>query len=517
MRSRTRSNNRKFVSNPLWQPTQVRDIPIDIVGSNTFGRYPKQSIAATYNMIVSTTPDGDALVPYAGYQKVLQILTGGAQGRALFSSEKAQKLIAVVGNQVFTIGKNLGLTRIGQLESSVGNVFITANNANQIALVDGLFVYIFDITTSAFTQVSVPFRPVYISFQDSYFISCDGDTNEWYLSELNNGLVWPVAPENVGALETKPDIMMATAAFDRQLFVMGRRTTEIWHDVADRIYTGERFTLFPYQRDNTISIDYGCINASTIAVGFRLIVWLAINEKAGVTILASNGGYPQQLADDGINFFLDKLENPEDSTAFLFEEDGHIFYHITFFTDNVTLAYDFNTRKFFFITNHCLDAHIARRVSFFNNTHYFLSNQDGALYEMGTQFSTYNETISNNQKGFVIPRIRITSPFRYPDSRRYSMVSMTVTTEMGNAYLLPDNEMPEAGVVQKNQIAQLSMSKDGGRTFGNNVTKPFKPIGNRANRLRWLGLGSSNDTVFQYRFYGKFPFVIINGWLGVEE
>lgn len=476
--------------------------PIDIVGSNEFDRYKKQSIQATYNMIIS---DG-ALVPYAGYEKRLQLQTGITEGREIFRSVKANKLIVVIGNVVYSIGTDLGVAIIGQLATSSGNVFIAENDGDQIAIVDALTIYIYNIRTHAFNAISVDFRPVYIDFQDGYFIAADGDSNQWRLSDLNNGLLWPNTANTVGELETKPDIMVATVRFDRQLFIMGRITTEIWHDVGARV--------FPYERDNSVSIDYGCVNATTIASGFGLLVWLAVNEKAGPTILVSTGSHPRQISTDGINFILDKLEKPEDSTAFLFEEDGHIFYQLTFFTDDITLTYDFRTEKFYYITDHCLNAHIARRIAFFANTHYFIGTNDGALYELSSDFVTYKQTLDPKEPGFVIPRIRITKPFRLPNASRYAMNEVNVTTEMGNAFLPRSVRLEPNGVAEIPQLAELSMSKDGGETFGTVVTRPFNEIGRRANRLRWFNLGSGNDTVFQFRFYGPFRFVIINSTLG---
>ncbi len=44
-------------------------MPLDIVGSTKFGRYPKISVEQTWNMIIS---DG-FLVPFAGYLKVAEL------------------------------------------------------------------------------------------------------------------------------------------------------------------------------------------------------------------------------------------------------------------------------------------------------------------------------------------------------------------------------------------------------------------------------------------------------------
>ena len=73
-----------------------QQLPINIVGSSVFGRYPKVSAEYTYNMFVSD----NFLVPYAGYQIVVPstaLASASGQyaltGRGIYSSTKLDKLI----------------------------------------------------------------------------------------------------------------------------------------------------------------------------------------------------------------------------------------------------------------------------------------------------------------------------------------------------------------------------------------------------------------------------------------
>lgn len=466
----------------------LRTQELDIVGGTSFDRYKKQSIEATFNMIISD----NALVPYAGYKSVLEILPGASNAREIYKSTAFNHLFVAIDDSLFVIGPNLGKQRIGFLKTSNGPVYMAENTANQIAIVDGVTVYIYDYSTQEFTTLDesdpliVPFDPVYIDFQDTYFIVADGSSSQWFLSNQSNGKSW-VSPLQSSAIETKADVCVATVAFERQLFVFGKTVTEIWHDVGAQ--------LFPYQRDNSVSIDYGCINAQTIAMGFGKLVWLAGNESASPTIMVSSGGNPQQISTDGINFQLGQLEKPEDSSAFIFEQDGHVIYQITFNTDGVTYLYDFNTNKFFNATDNCGGKHIAKRIVFFENTHYFISNKDGFLYEMSADFETYDESKDGVERIYEIPRSRITKNFRLPTAETYAINSVNITMEQGNT--------------TESRRVDMAMSKDGGASFGNIHGKDVRALPNRVNKMRFLKLGSANDTVFQFRFWGKYRFVVI--------
>ncbi|UCE38412.1 MAG: hypothetical protein JSW00_04070 [Thermoplasmata archaeon] len=470
--------------------TLTQTVPLDIVGGTSFDRYRKQSIEATYNMIIS---DG-ALVPYAGYKRRLNILPGTEEARGLYKSSSFNHLFVVIEDSLFVVGPSISARRVGFLKTSTGAVYISENNRSEVAIVDGLTVYIYNYDTDTFktfdetNPLVVPFKPIYITYQDTYFIVADGNSNEWYLSNINSsGDVSFVNPLRAGAIETKPDVSVAAIAFERQLFVFGKNTTEIWHDVGTQ--------LFPYQRDNSVSIDYGCLNAQTIAMGFGRLVWLAGNESASPTIMVSNGGNPQQISTDGINFQLGTLTKPEDASAFIFEQDGHVLYQITFNTDNVTYIYDFNTNKFFNATDNCGNKHIAKDIVYFQNTHYFISSKDAALYEMSTDLETYHESLKEGEKDYEIPRSRITKNFRLPNAESYAINEISITMEQGNT--------------TEDRRVDMAMSKDGGASFGNIFGKNVRALPNRVNRMRFQKLGSANDCVFQFRFWGKFRFVVI--------
>ena len=61
---------------------------------------------------------------------------------------------------------------------------------------------------------------------------------------------------------------------------------------------------------------------------------------------------PEKITTDGIDYVLSQLTNPSDSQGFIFRQDGHLIYHINFYTDNLSLFYDFNNKKFFHASDH---------------------------------------------------------------------------------------------------------------------------------------------------------------------
>ena len=458
----------------MQQQSQLTTQELDIVGGTAFGRYQKQSIEETFNMMISDK----ALVDYPGYKKRLELDLDG-QSREIFRSTRFSHLVVVIANKVYIVNADFSHSIVGEIGTSEGSVDIAENLNKEISITDGEALYVYNWGLNTFVKPTIDFIPVYIEAMDGYLIAAAKDSNFWRLSNLNQATSWPNDPNSVGALQTKSDNVIAVVRLNRQLFIMGNVTMEAWRNVGAN--------PFPFTRDNSLSIDYGAVSSDSIAKGFGMICWLSANEQSGLAIKYTQGGPPIDLSTDGINFRLDRITKPEQAFGFLFEEDGHIIYQLTFPGDNLTYAYDFMAQKFYTLTDENLNFHIAKRLAFFDNKLFFLSAKEGSLYEMGTEFTNYD--------GKIIPRIRKTKNFRLPDAARFVVPEVRLTMEQGNAA----NE----------QRVLLSLSKDGGTSFGTVVSRVLNKLGNRPNISRFSQLGSQNDLVFQFRFEGLDRFVVI--------
>jgi hypothetical protein len=545
-------------------------IPINICGSSTFGRYPKISVEKTYNMFISD----NFLVPYAGYQTAVPNL--GKVGRGCHTSTKLNRIVTVVDNNVYLINiffdQNLQKTydtsvvKIGTLLTSTGVVYITENNKPQIAISDGSAIYIYDPTLSPTFQTisTLDFVPGFIDFHDTYFLCAASQdnfysppaNNTWRLSAQNDGTSWPNDAQHIGLIQTKPDNTQAVVRFPSRgnmIFVMGSIVTESWMDVG--------YQLFPYQRNNSYNIDYGCINPATIASLDDIVVWLAQNEKSGPIIVYSTGDLPTKITTDGIDYLFSQLTNPADSEAFMYRQDGHLFYHINFYTDNLSLFYDFNNNKFYHASDENLNYFIGNEVAFFNNQYYFVTKNNGNLYAFDTIYTTYD--------GAEIPRIRTCANVRKPSQEYFIANDIGFTIEQGETpyqqqdlgpiFLVTQDEMPlitqgahiffqtqdgnyivyqngDNAIAQQSDptdffyyIAQqhafayvlprvdLSISIDGGYSFSSDFGYTLNPPGVRKNRLMWWQLGLANDFVPQFKFWGLGRFVATDGLLSIRK
>ena len=176
-----------------------QQIPLNIVGSSVFGRYPKINIEKTYNMYISDS----FLVNYPGYKA--SILNLGIQGRGNHTSTKLNRLVTVVDDNVYLINiffdQNLARTfdtsfiKIGTLQTSTGVVSITENNKPQIVISDGTAIYYYDPTLTPAFQIAyadtmtpptpINFVPGYIDYHDTYILAAASQDNT-YVPPANN-------------------------------------------------------------------------------------------------------------------------------------------------------------------------------------------------------------------------------------------------------------------------------------------------------------------------------------------
>lgn len=464
----------------------VKTIPLKMVGGNNYGRYPIISTEQTFNMLVSD----DWLAPLAGYKKVLEISDNG-QGRGISSSAIFKKMVVVIDNIVYLVSDNLAYLAIGSIDTFDGDVFIAENNAGQIAICDKKDIWIYDPNaTPKFQKAVINFVPGYIAFQNTYFISVDLTRAEWRLSNNNNGLIWDNDATSVGDFQTKPNIPLAAIPMPgrgNSLMIIGEMVGEFWFN------TGQQ--LFPYQKNTYQNSDYGTPNAATIAASDQFVVWLGINEKSGPVIMLTEGGTPQAISDEGLNFKLAQLSNPKNSYGFLFKQDGHLLYFLTFPSDNFSLLFDFETKTFFTPTDTLQGYHIAKRVISFNNTYYFVSFRDGNLYEMNSKYMTYD--------GEEIPRMRVLPPFSLPNRTRFITQNISFNIEQG-----------EYGSLQ---AVDYSFSKDNGNSYSNIERIELSTTGKRERRINFWNKGIALSFVSQFRFWGQGRFLVSNGTMSYYQ
>lgn len=533
----------------------AQEIPIQIVGSSVYGRYNTISAERTYNMFIS---DG-WLINFAGYEAVIddpERIAG--PGRGLFHSVRGNFLIVVIGSSVY---------RFDQITSGIpgtllnpttpipgtGEVYIDENLSSQICIVNqGTDAYIYNWATGDFGAMTyitgsepppTGFIYNYVTYQNTYFVFGNGLQNNagslWLIVQSAYDAADPTTALKVKfvqtpALQTKPDFALAALRIPgagNNLIVFGSSVAELWQQVGSTSI---------YQRQASVNIDYGCASVATIAQSDNLVCWLGINERSAPSIMVMSGGQAQRISTDGIDYLLSTIQFPSESTAFFYRQDGHLFYHLTFFNpvDNRTITYDFTTQKFYDLTDSKFNHHPARDVAYFNGQTYFVSLIDARIYIMNSDITTYDDLDSDTPVS--IPRVRITDTYRLERPEKFMVDLFTFVIESGTDRGVTGNLTCYGSIITQDTEQQIyteddipivtedgactvyrpridvSMSKNGGITFSNAVPYYFHNTANYRAQPRFNRLGVCNQITFQLRFWSESRIVVKNATIEVR-
>lgn len=526
----------------------AQQVPVRIVGSSIFGRHPIISDERTWNMFISD----DWMLNFAGYEEAVRMLPEGAEGRGAFHSTRGNFVLLVIDSNVYRVNPDLGYISLGTIGTGTGEVFMDENLSSQVCIVDGstqAYIYNYDsgvdsLEPVVFGGTSQTFTPNYVTYQNTYFIFGNGLTthsgSQWYIYSSgydNSGTpstAFNLTFVQVLTLQTKPDFAKAVIripSHGNNILVMGSTVCELWTNVAG---------LQIYQRNASINIDYGVASVSTIAASDDMVAWLGINEKSSPAIMYMSGGQAQRISTDGIDYQLSLVQHPEDSTAMFYRQDGHVFYILTFFhqLDNFSIMYDFTTQKFFDLTDWDFTYHPARQMVYFDNQIYFVSLKQGSLMRISTNLTSISTSIVNQ---YEIPRIRKCDTFRLPGSDRFIVNQFSFTIENGveqdvdfafecDGYILGEvsgdimySEDDEPLLIESGSCRvyrpriDVSLSKNGGQTYGNSNIYYMHGTGRYKNQPRFNLLGEANQFTIQMRFWGFGAVVISNGVLEVRQ
>lgn len=498
------------------QTNKGEEVQVNVVGSSTFGRYPKISLEKTYNMFISE----NWLINYPGFKKKLEDIVPNGEGRGIFNSIRGGFLLAVIDSSVYQIGNNFTPLLVGSIATKTGDVYIDENLASQICIVDGENAYIYDymspspaVTPQTLTYIGNQIFPNYVCYHNSFFLFGNSprsiNSSNWYAYEPDHGdpdalPPVPADPTKIVrntqfSLQTKPDVALVVTRLPgkgNNVLVLGSTVAEVWTQVGG---------LENYRRIQSFNIDNGIVSTPTVSASEEIVCWLAQNENLDVSIMVTDGSSTKRISTDGIDYVLSNIKFPAQSTAFFHREGGHLFYQITFYNaaDNLSLVYDFDEGKFFHVSDQNLNYHPAREIVFFLGEIYFISLDDGSIYEMSTDFVTYNYDILPHSTGEEIPRIRICKTLRKNNSDRFRVGKFTFWIEQGvNDYSRPNPIIPRV---------DMSFSKDGNQSFSSIISKPLNEVGKRRNQITEWRMGQANEFTIQLSFLGMQSFVCTGG------
>jgi len=416
--------------------------------------------------------DGDNWV-MANTPGEVQIADLGAEVRG--SHVAAGRWFVAAGNTLYEVTSAGATTTRGTLSTSSGFVGM-AHNASQVAIVDGNNLYVFTLATNTLTPITSPgwrgSRDVHEL--DGYFIFVDPDTDQFYLSAIDDGTSLDAL--DFSSADSAPDNIVAHRVSHRQLWLFGELSTEIWINSGD--------IAFPFVRYSSYTLDVGCVGPRASIRAADTLLWIGQTERGTGLVYMASGNQPQRVSNKAVEQALRGSTDLSQATMWTYQIEGAEFIGITAPGVDTTWVYDAATQQWHERGEWSAGWQPLQSglVTSFAGQHY-AGTQDGKLVRLDDEVNTLN--------GRHLVRERTWPHMKQPSAEpvTYCGVELQMTTGHGGN-------------------VTLEISNDGGATFGPPLLRSLGAIGRRMQRIRWLGLGSAFNRVFRIRCSDDVPFTI---------
>jgi hypothetical protein len=479
--------------------------------------YPGRSVNfqsdRTINMFPELSPSPDAktvlaLVGSPGTELAFSVGSGPIRG-----THVANGLMFVVsGNGLYSVSTGSTVSRIlGELATASGPVQIKFNGlttagtgGNQLAIIDGVNLYIYNVLIGTFTTVELGYAPASITYLDGYFIVTRVDSMSVYASNLYDGLTWnALATSPVSA---SPENLVGCCSQWQELWLIKEFTTELWYDAAVATSTG-----FPFIRVPGGVLNYGTTAPSSIVAGDNAIFMVGTvrNEDAGqfAGIVSSAAGTFTIISPPSINYRIAQMSDITDAFSFMFSMEGHTFLVVSFPTGDATFIYDTTTKMWHerstYADNpyayHMWNAHC---YSFFGNKGYIGDMVNSNMYTLSSEVFTENEE--------PLVSVRIT-PSLFDGSNLESVfihkLELDIETGVGD----------QATSVGIDPQVELSWSNDGGHTWGTEYPSSMGKKGNYKINPTWRRLGQSRNKVFRMAISAPVKRILLGAYVETSQ
>ncbi|MCA8018074.1 hypothetical protein [Burkholderia metallica] len=398
--------------------------------------------------------------------------------------------LVVIGNTCYlvtatqsnaSIWPTLSMKSVGMLQTSSGPVHIRDNNAGGFAcLVDGPYGYFYNIKTQAFNLITDSnfLGSDTIAYIDGWWIFNKPGTQTFYTNAQPYATNFDAT--YFALKDAAADNLVAVMENKELLWLIGDKTTEVWYDAGGQ--------YFPFQRIVGTLIQAGCKAKHSVSrfgiSGQEGLIWFGRSERGENVIILTQGFQSIVVSTPSFGNEVARYPTTDDAIGYTYQEDTHQFYVLTFPSADVTWVYDsqsglLHKRLSYDPYTKAFHRHRSNAFMNFAGMRIVGDYQNGALYQLTRNAYT--------DAGWPLLAKR-RAPHIWDKGQRGRVFMQTLQLDFNVGQGNPSG-------MGANPVCTLSISRDGGHTFGDRVSAPMGAIGQYRTRTMWRRLGWGRDNV----------------------
>ena len=349
----------------------------------------------------------------------------------------------------------------------------------------------------------LPLNPSRLSFIEGWFLINQQNSRQF---QTNGPTPYTIMfpPSFNAQKDSSSDNLVTMYENNREEWLIGERTSEVW--------VNQGGTNFAFVRLPGVGPQIGCAAQHSITRAGDKLVWLGRNEQGENVVVMQDGYSWKRVSSHGVEHAIASYPVVSDAIGFAYQEEGHLFYILTFPTADVTWCLDVTTLE---MAGPGMAWH--QRASWNASTgqyHRFRGNcymnfgdvrlvgdfATGQIHQMSRQFYT--------DAGNILRCARRTPHVWNIDKRTrlfFSSVQVEFTPGVGLQFGQGSNPQ-----------AMLRWSNDGGFTWSNEHWTSIGKAGLTRFRAIWRMLGSARDRVWELCYTEPTPRDIIGSTLYAE-
>ena len=443
----------------------------------------------------SQSPVPFTLYPRAGLRKLRDAPNIGI-GRGLYQDSLGQ-LYAVVGTVAYYVDPNFNMIAIGVIAQGK-SICSMADNGVTILLVDGTTSgYQIDMASKSWQAISDPafYGADRVDYIRTVFALNRPGTRQFYISGPN-AVTWDAL--DFGQKTSSADPLVATAALNDQLWLLGTRRGEVWY------WSGD--ALFPFQQLPGVIIEHGVAAKYSVASTDKFLFWLTQDKDGKPWIAQGDPSYSvQRISTHALEAEMQKYVKWDDAVGYCYQSFGHTFYDLVFPSADKTWSFDLSVQEFNQYVSIDVNGNEHRMRGFLHayayNTNVMQDWQTGALYSLDPEYFTDDIHPIKCVRGF---------PHLGAGSQRVIYPGFVADMDVGQVQGMsfdPDvlaNPFSSGfsngfGPFYHLDAPQVSLrfSDDRGYTFGQRQRRSIGYTGQYNHVLRWGVQGEARDGVFE--------------------
>ena len=374
--------------------------------------------------------------------------------------------------------------------SSTGPVWIE-NNPTQIAICDGVGLWVYTPSTGQFLQnTSVNLSGAgALAYQDGYGLFIQPSSNIWGFTAINDFLT--VNASDFYSITAKPGNLVALLSFQREPYLLTINSALVYFNDG-----GDNSSLnSPTFALNTSGlIEQGCGAAGTPNTADGTIPnWLSNKGEW----LAAAGYQTKKFSNEMMDRAVSGYSSISDARCFTMRDKGHVFTYMNFTVGDTTWVYDWTTKLLHKRQSYKTDGSgwgrdRANCYCTLNNRHFVGDFENGNIYELSEDYL--------DDAGQPLRR---------------ELYGVEADGGLNRLFCAEIQLLLDAGIGLESGLdprIMLEISKDGGHTYDSFPWVSAGLVGEYTRRARWTRLGSG------YRFIPRFVFTDAVAWkiLGLD-